>query len=581
MPRIQPRRLRALSAGRALLVVTVSLLMACVQTPVPRPVVLNSGDWDAFVTQYLDAYFAMRPDAAVWAGRHEFDGRLPDWSAAGLRRQGEMLRDLRQRAMAFDSTGLDARQRFERAYLIAQAEGDLFWLERADIPHRNPAYYINTLDPDVYLGRNYAPLATRMRAYVAYARALPAAARHIRSNLRTPMPRTFVDRGKSGFAGYASFFSDDVPKVFAAVDDPQLQADFRRANDSAAMAFRSLAEWFESQRASATEDFVMGTELFREMLWATERVDVPLAEVERVGRADLERNLAALRSACERFAPGQTPKECTRRVQANKSPEGPVNGAIRQLATLRQFLDDKNLVSIPGTEQASVAASPPYNQANLAYINIPGPYETNLPSTYYISPPDPAWSEDERKAYVSGEKPLLFVSVHEVWPGHFLQFLHANRARSKFGQVFVGYAFAEGWAHYTEEMMWDAGLGNGDAETHIGQLMNALLRNVRYLSAIGLHTGSMTVAESERMFLEQAFQDPGNARQQAARGTYDPAYLNYTMGKLMIRKLREDWTSSRGGRNAWKEFHDTFLSYGGPPIPLVRAAMQGAGGGLF
>jgi uncharacterized protein (DUF885 family) len=165
-----------------------------------------------------------------------------------------------------------------------------------------------------------------------------------------------------------------------------------------------------------------------------------------------------------------------------------------------------------------------------------------------------------------------------VWPGHFLQFLHANRASSRFGQVFVGYAFAEGWGHYAEELMWEAGLG-GDPETHIGQLLNALLRNVRYLSAIGLHTHGMTVAESEKMFREQGYQDAGTARQQARRGTFDPEYLKYTLGKLMIRKLRADWTASRGGQAAWREFHDRFLSFGGPPIPLVRGAMLGSNAG--
>ena len=177
--------------------------------------------------------------------------------------------------------------------------------------------------------------------------------------------------------------------------------------------------------------------------------------------------------------------------------------------------------------------------------------------------------------FVPGDAELMFVTVHEVWPGHFLNFLHANRSTLQFGRVFVGYAFAEGWAHYTEEMMWDAGLGNGDPRVHIGQLSNALRRDCRFLSAIGMHTGSMTVEQSRQMFVEQCYQDEGNALQQAARGTYDPAYLNYTMGKLMIRRLREDWTASRGGRQAWKAFHDQFLSYGGPPIPLVRAQMMG------
>jgi uncharacterized protein (DUF885 family) len=160
-------------------------------------------------------------------------------------------------------------------------------------------------------------------------------------------------------------------------------------------------------------------------------------------------------------------------------------------------------------------------------------------------------------------------------PGHFLQFLHANRSPSIFGRVFVGYAFAEGWAHYAEELMWEAGINGGAPVAHVGQLSNALLRDCRFLSAIRLHTGRMTQAQSEQMFKEQCYQDEGNARQQAARGTYDPAYLNYTLGKLMIRRLRQDWTATHGGRQAWKAFHDQFLGYGGPPIPLVRRAMMG------
>jgi uncharacterized protein (DUF885 family) len=261
-----------------------------------------------------------------------------------------------------------------------------------------------------------------------------------------------------------------------------------------------------------------------------------------------------------------------KKMNSDKPEGGPVAEARRQLPVLRAFLVEKDIVSIPGTEQAQVEESPPYNRQNSAYIDIPGPYEKGLPSVYYISPPDPAWDKATQDAFIPGKKDLLFTSVHEVWPGHFLNFLHSNRAESIFGKLFVGYAFAEGWAHYTEEMMWDAGLGEGDLETHIGQLSNALLRDCRYLSAIGLHTQGMTVADSEKLFKEQCYQDEGNARQQAARGTYDPAYLNYTMGKLMIRKLREDWT--KGDRTKWKAFHDEFLSYGGPPIPMVRAAMM-------
>jgi hypothetical protein len=315
------------------------------------------------------------------------------------------------------------------------------------------------------------------------------------------------------------------------------------------------------------------------MLRATERVEVPLERLEEIGRADLERNLRALEEACADYAPGEPITECVGRAQARKPAEGPVQGARGQLEGLETFLRTSDLVTIPGPERALVDESPPHQRWNAAYIDIPGPYEKGLPSVYYIAPPDPSWTPEEQAAYISGSAELLFTSVHEVWPGHFLQYLHANRSASRLGRFFVGYAFAEGWAHYSEELMWEAGLGKGDSEVRIGQLLNALLRNVRYLSAIGLHTQGMTVAESERMFREKAYQDPGNARQQAARGTFDPGYLNYTLGKLMIRQLRDDWTRERGGRQAWKEFHDRFLSYGGPPIPLVRRAMLDRGDG--
>jgi len=311
------------------------------------------------------------------------------------------------------------------------------------------------------------------------------------------------------------------------------------------------------------------------MLRDTEGVDISVSALEAIGRKDMDRNLAALKEACAKFAPGKSVDEAVALAVAHKPTGSVVEDATRQLAGLQKFIRDHDLVTIPGTEQAKVDEAPAYKRWNFAYINIPGPYEHGLPSVYCVSPPDPTWPKAKQDEYVPGVGDLLFTSVHEVWPGHFLQFLHANRAASKFGQVFVGYAFAEGWAHYTEEMMWDAGLGDGSPEMHVGQLLEALLRDSRLLSAIGLHTRGMTVEESAKLFREQGHTDATTADEQARRGTFDPAYVNYTMGKLMIRKLREDWTATRGGRAAWKQFHDAFLEFGGPPIPLVRRAMLG------
>ena len=389
------------------------------------------------------------------------------------------------------------------------------------------------------------------------------------------MPLSFVNHGVAGFRGFAEYYVGDAKAAFADVNDPKLQAEFDTTSKAAAAAMTETANWLESKRATATQNFALGAERFSRMLAATEMVTTPLSELEAIGEADLKRNQDALKAACATYAPGQTIPACMTKLNADKAADGPVAEARRQMPGLREFVIAKDLVSIPGTEQALVEESPPYNRQNSAYIDIPGPYEKGLPSIYYISPPDPAWTKEVQDAFVPGSKDLLFTTVHEIMPGHFLQFLHANRSPSLFGRVFVGYAFAEGWAHYTEEMMWEAGLDNGDAGTHVGQLSNALLRDCRFLSAIRLHSGRMTQVQSEQMFKEQCFQDEGNSRQQAARGTYDPAYLNYTLGKLMIRKLREDWTASRGGRAAWKQFHDQFLSYGGPPIPLVVQQMMG------
>lgn len=551
-------------------------------TDIEKPAIKEPGSptdsWGRFVNQYIEDFLAAHPAFAVVQGRHEYDGQLPDWSAQGLAGEIVRLHQAREDALDFSDEELGEEGQYQREYLLAAIDRALFWLEKAEWPRVNPAYYFDwmsdSLDPSTYITRDYAPLEVRIKSYTRYAQNIPRAVEQIRANLRMPMARTRLKYGIDSFGGFADYFSNDVPLVFAAVEDGDLQAEFAQANTAAAAAMTGLTDWLKSNLATATEDFALGPELFRQMIYDTERVDVTLEELEAIGWADMKRNQLALGEACAEFAPGESIRSCFSRMANRKPPGGPVETARLQLEETRAFLVEQNLVTIPGKEEALVAESPPYARSNSAYINIPGPFEKDQPSTYYISPPNPAWSAEVQRAYIPGESDLLFTSVHEVWPGHFLNFTHANRADWDFGRVFVTYAFGEGWAHYTEEMMLEAGLRGASPETRIGQLANALLRNARFLSAIGLHTRGMTVEESEKFFMEEAYQDQGTAQQQAARGTYDPAYLNYTLGKLMIRALRDDWTAGRGRRDAWREFHDTFLSFGGPPIPLVRARMM-------
>lgn len=533
--------------------------------------------WPAFREAFLESYFPVNPTFAVYQGRHEFDGLLPDWSEAGIAKAIDVRKQAMADAQAVDATTMTDAEKFEREYLVSVMDGELFWLETADWPHKNPAFYVGSLDPSTYVTRPYADKATRLKAFIAYLENVPAAAANIKANIKLPLPKTYLKYGQAGFGGFADYYGGDAKAAFADVADTELQAQFDAAAAAASAAMKDLSDHLGSQPAT-DGGYALGADKFAAMVRRTEGVDISLDELEAIGRADLKRNQDALKEACSTFAPGATMAACMDKMAANKPADGPVEEARRQLPEMKQFLIDKDLVSIPGTEEALVEESPPYNRQNSAYIDIPGPYETGLPSVYYISPPDPTWDAATRAAYIPGKMDLLGTSVHEVWPGHFLNFLHANRAESIFGKLFVGYAFAEGWAHYTEEMMMDAGLHDGDAETKIGQLSNALLRDCRYLSAIGLHAKNMTVEESFNLFRNECYQDAGNSTQQSARGTYDPAYLNYTMGKLMIRKLRNDWTAKHypqgGERAGWKEFHDAFLSYGGPPIPMVRKAMM-------
>ncbi len=531
-------------------------------------------EWTRFVDEYIEAHFVAQPATAVTKGRHEFDGQLPDWTAAGIQKEIARLEQARVRALTFQDGTLSRAERFQRDYVVTYIDSNLFYTRDARMPFTNPQWYFwFGLDPGPYVSVPYAPAEQRLRAFVKYLKQIPAMALTIRTNLQTPLPPTFLTFAEKSFGGFAPFFRNDAPQAFAEVQDAQLKSELNAAIEPAAQAMQDLSEWFRDRKPGGNEAYVLGPELFARMLRMNELVTTPLDKLEAIGRADLERNLAALKDECARYAPKASIEACIAKVSADKAPGGAVAGARQQLAQLRQHVVDHDVVSIPGEEEALVMEAPAYRRQNFAYINIPGPYEKNVPSVYRIAPPDPTWPKAEQDAYTPGQADLLFTSVHEVWPGHFLQFLHSNRASWRFGQLFVGYAFAEGWAHYSEELMIEKGLAQGAPERHIGQLIKALLRNVRYMCAIGLHTQGMTVAQCEQMFKEKGYLDPGNARQQAARGTYDPGYLNYTLGKLMIRKLRSDWSASRGGERAWKQFNDEFLSYGGPPIPLLRSQM--------
>ncbi len=260
-----------------------------------------NNQWDKYVEGFLNDYFVAHPEFAVYQGKHEFDGKLPDWSEDGLKKEIGRLHAERDKAAAFKDDQLDERQGFERDYLISQIDKDLFWREIADQPHTNPYFYSDSIDPDVYVSREYAPLETRIKSYTAYAKNVPNALGQIKANLKLPIAKTLVKIGRTTIGGLADFYSKDVPTVFASVKEEQLQKDFKQANDGAIAAIKDFDAWLGSQEANANDNFALGTDKFRLMLRQTEGVDIDLARLEEIGRQDLERNTNALKQECGKF----------------------------------------------------------------------------------------------------------------------------------------------------------------------------------------------------------------------------------------------------------------------------------------
>jgi hypothetical protein len=551
----------------------------------PAPTVADAAFQKASAELYR-AYFDRIPTAfggtlGVALGMHQYDGKLPDDSPAALQSRAAFLSESLARLEAFPARELSEGSRLERDVFVTRLHGAIFELVARRTPWRSPLYYVGALSLINYTTRDYAPVDERARAVVSVCRAARGYLATARANLDAQLPRPVLGFAIQMIGGQIAFVEKDVAEALSAVADPKLQTDLTSARAELVQELGAFRDDLKSRLAQGTDDFALGEPTFLRMLEDTEGVKTDLATLESVGHGDLQRNQRALEAAARAFAPDKPLAEALAMATADRPPAGEVVALGRQqVASVREFLEHHPIVTIPSGEQAEVRESPPFMRINFASINQPGVFESRpLPSFYFISPPDPKWSEAEQRAYVPSREGLLFTTIHEVWPGHFLDRLHRVRLESRVIKSFGSYATNEGWAHYVEEMMWEEGVAGQDPRAHIAQLLQALMRDGRFLSAIGLHAHGMTVADSQKLFVEEAFQDVGTARQQSTRGTVDPMYLNYTLGKLMILKLRADWRAKLGAAFDLRAFHDKLLSYGDAPLPLIRRAMLGEGSG--
>jgi uncharacterized protein (DUF885 family) len=520
----------------------------------------------------LNAYFRANPRVAVFLGLHAYDGKLPNMAPSALREEMRRARAFLTRLAAYES--LPPRRDLQREMLACLLESALFAVEDLRQPRRNPGIYAFQLSVVPYLSRSYAPLAKRFEAILAHQRRLPRFLDEAEKNLEPSVPAPFVDLGVIASRGVAQSFAQDLPGQAAnlpkALRDRVARSTTRTVARIDAFADRLEKKW----RPKANQEFPLGTQRYRKMLWTGDRVAMDLEELEALGRENLEGNKAAFLETAKRIDASKTPQEVMRRVsEDHPAAEDLLRETEDLLEELRQFLIDRDLVTVPSEVRAKVTETPRHMRAwATAAMNPPGPFERRgKEAFYYVTPVEPDWPEERAEEWLRhlNYASLTNISVHECYPGHYVHFLHHRRVRSRVAKAFLGYAFTEGWAHYAEEMVIENGLGNGDARLRLAQLQDALLRNCRYLCSLGMHTRGMTLSEATDFFAENAFLERMPAEREAFRGTFDPEYLNYTLGKLLILRARERFFGKHPDASL-RAFHDRLLSFGAPPVGLLE-----------
>lgn len=542
------------------------------------------------VDAYFDDYFKANPTQATGVGFHQYDGQLEDFSLAAHQRNRRRLLEYLREFQAINPRPLSQTKRDDREIMIASIQSYLLEEDHVQNWRKNPDAYSGGVTGSIFtlIKRNFAPAAERLRSVIEREKQIPHALGQAREVLRNA-PKIYTDIAIEQLPGNIDFFQTTVPDAFQDVKDAALLAEFKRSNDGAIAVLKDYLTWLQKDllpRSNGT--FAIGAENYRLKLLYDEMVDVPLPRLLKIGYAQLRKDQRAFIETARRIDPNKSPEVVLKEVERDHPAANTLlSSAQQQLDGLRQFLIDKKIITVPGGAQARVVETPPFARATtFASMDTPGPYEANATEAYYnITLPDPAWPKEKQEEYLQGYNYALLsnVSVHEVWPGHYTQFLWVKNSPdlSKVRKLTAAGSNAEGWAHYSEEMVLDEGLYNNDAKYRLAQLVDALLRDCRYIVGIQMHTQGMTMAQANEFFVKEGRQQPVVGEMETKRGTGDPTYLMYTLGKLEILKLREDYKRKMGSNFSLQDFHDRFIKAGSPAVKIVRRELMGRDGPLL
>ena len=544
--------------------------------------------FDQVAQAYLQDLYRRNPTWATYLGIHNYNDRLEDYSRQADHDAIASERRFRERVAALDPRTLSESRQLDHEQLLRAIDSRLLTLEIVRPWAKDPDSYSSGLTRTAYImiKRNFAPANERLRQLIARLKAMPAALAEARKTLDNP-PRIYTQIAIEQIDGNRGFFDTAVASAFPDVTEPALLADFKEANTAVIAALEDYKKWLVNDLLKRSNgDFAIGEETFRKKLAADEMIHAPLDELLAVAERDLRDNQAAFVETARRIDPSRTPAEVLKSVEADHPPaEELLATTQRELDALARFMTERRIVTIPKAAPARVQETPPFLRATTtASMDIPGPFERVATEAYYnMTLPDPKASIAEKNEFMTQWyfAAISNVSVHEVWPGHYLQFLYARDFPSDVRKVFGAATNSEGWAHYCEQMVIDEGFHADDPRYRLAQVQDALLRDVRFIAGIRMHTRGMTIVEAEELFVKAGYQSRPGARAESKRGTSDPTYGYYTMGKLMILKLREDYRTKRGAQFTLRDFHDAFIRLGPLPLPLVRRAMLGEVGQLF
>jgi uncharacterized protein (DUF885 family) len=521
--------------------------------------------------------FVINPTRAADLGLHQYDGLLPDLSRESMDRWAAVAKELLRRLDIIPEADLPSPRRLDRNLLRLLLQAALFSIEDMRTPERNPMSYLRQLDLTDYIVRDYAPIDDRASAIARLLTSFPSVLECGKRRLDPVLPRPFVTLSIRIAEGLPTHFEDG--EAFASACSAALRDKVHAARKGADAAVRSFAEWLRKERLpQANDDFALGPERFQRLLWVREGLTMPVSDLLSRGRADLKRNQDRLAEIARKA--GLSVDLMVERVCEKHPSPGDLIPLVRRLTDdAREFVRQRDLVTIPEPELCHVRETPPFaRDLWTAACSSPGPFEKTVDGIYWVTGVDPAWTPAQAEGWMRtlNYAMLKNTTVHEVWPGHYLQKLHFRGSKQTLArQVWSSVSFSEGWAHYCEQVALEAGFDGASESAEVIQLHDALLRDCRLIVSIGMHTQGMSVAEAATLLRTEAHLEEINAQREAIRGTYNPEYFCYTLGKLAILEGRSKYLKTKF-HGSLKTFHDALLGFGAPPIGFLDSLLAEA-----